>query len=244
MKNTRNACRGFAAILIIHLFLLASSTTGCIISNNSEKINDIMQRYLDAIKNVNSVEYIETASIISNDEKITYTQETLVVINGKDFLLIALYGIRDYKEIIYVDGKCYYKEAIEDGNWQLGIPVTLDQQVIDYLSGEFYGPPAGFEVIQGFKTVEYKGIEILNERESHCLTFELSSDDLRQLYSINFSEFEPNSGGSIELFIDTETFYPIQMTISINDISDTYSFKLEKVYVDINVPFSIEPPVT
>jgi hypothetical protein len=185
--------------------------------------------------------HMEIASYYENTQYGSGQIQSIIIdVNGEDIHEQDLLLGQVYFEYKRVGDKQYNKD-MENGTWT-EVPAEQDATSASEYTSQF------LELPSMAASQEHLGTETLDEEEAEHFHFTLSSDGVKEMFSSQPSfDFSQNTGGDVDVWIDSDEFYLIRYELVIRnaiipekigngDIRFVVSIR------DINEPIEITPP--
>lgn len=233
--------------ITITALLFLATIMGCGEDGTSSQINEYITKAAEAGGSIVSYHmslamYFETPQTGS-----IKTDEMIITINGNDVALKETFYVTEtgegtvIQEIIRVGDKQYSKD-IANQQWTEVEPSPIEEAAATYTShlADFVSYSSSAEIV---------GEENVNGVVATRIRFQLSSQDVNDLLpSTPQSNLDTNQGGQVDIWLASETYYPVKYDMLFRNVLVGQEFGYADVRIviditDINQPIEITAPV-
>jgi outer membrane lipoprotein-sorting protein len=162
------------------------------------------------------------------------TEELVIDINGNDVALKDTFYDPDtgqgtlIQEIVRVGGKQYSKD-LKNNEWAEEQPTAIEEAATTYTSHIS-------DFVNNSTSVENLGEEQVNGVDAVHLRFQLSPQNVVSLLpSTPQSNLESNSGGQVDIWIDSDNYYPVRYEMLFRNVVVGEGMGNVNVLVTINI---------
>ncbi|MDY6794754.1 MAG: hypothetical protein SWK76_05680 [Actinomycetota bacterium] len=231
----------FGALLLIALLMAAVvvAAPGCF--GGEKSVDEVWQESEEAEKIITSLSMELSIYYQNTDIGSGLIQSTTIDISGDNVhSQSALFG-QSFSEVIRVDSK-QYSRYLGGEEWTEE-QVTLTPESTTSQLAEFSELPSRSS------SQENLGVEMVNGVEAYHLAFTLSPQEVSQLFAnVPSTQLDSNAGGTVDVWIDQETFYKVKYEAVINNafIAEAVGYGDVRIVNNIsnmNQPVSITPPM-